>query len=140
MTKEFGLGKRRKRIKVGDKRRENEHPDRHRQEQPSQRESGNSSRLVVALLCASAGLPVVPLHGVKAGLCTCDNEHCEQPGRHPRTEKGLQDATTDPKKIEQMWRQWPKAKVAIALSPQLVAVVVEGKAGREELQKLKDEK
>ena len=142
MTKKikFGFGKRRKRTKAGDKRRENEQPERHRRERhPDNKESGgDSNRMAMALLCASAGLPVVPLHGVKGGLCTCGNEYCEQPGRHPRTENGLQDATTDSEEVKQMWGRWPKAKAGIALGAQsrVFALVIEGAAGKESLRKL----
>jgi hypothetical protein len=99
-------------------------------------DDGNSDRTAMALRYAEAGLHLVALHGVKEGLCTCGDKHCEQPGRHARTE----NATTHPEKIKQMWQRWPKAKIGVALSPKLVAVVVEGKAGRKELQKLEDEK
>jgi hypothetical protein len=94
--------------------------------------------MAMALLCASDGLRVVPLHGVKDGLCTCGKEHCEQPGRHPRTKNGLKDATTDPEKIKQMWARWPKAKAGIALGPtsRVLALVSEGAAGKESLRKL----
>jgi hypothetical protein len=92
----------------------------------------------VALLCASAGLPVVPLHGVKGGRCTCRNEHCDQPGRHPRTENGLQDATTDSEDVKQMWGRWPKAKAGIPLGTQsrVLALVSEGATGKASLRKL----
>jgi hypothetical protein len=88
MTKEIkvGLGKKKKQKKAGDKQCK---PGSHRREHhPGNKESGsNNTRLQVALLCASVGLPVVPLHGVKGGLCTCGNDQCEQPGRHPRTKR-----------------------------------------------------
>jgi ParB/RepB/Spo0J family partition protein len=133
----FGFGKRTKRMKAGDKRRENEQAETH--SHPGNKGSGDvTSRMAMALLCASAGLRVVPLHGVKEGLCTCRNEHCEQPGRHPRTENGLQDVTTDPEEVKQMWRRWPKAKAGIALgtTSRVLALVSEGATGKESLRKL----
>lgn len=128
-------GKRRNGTKAADKRRENEQPERHLREHKS---GGVTSRMDVAWLCASVDLPVVPLHGVKGGLCTCGNEHCEQPGRHPRTQNGLQDATTDSKEVKQMWGRWPKAKAGIVLGTQsrVLALVSEGAAGKAGLRKL----
>jgi Bifunctional DNA primase/polymerase, N-terminal len=133
----FGFGKRTKRMKAGDKRHENEQAETH--SHPGNKESGDvTSRMAMALLCASEGLRVVPLHGVKEGLCTCRNEHCDQLGRHPRTENGLQDATTDPEEVKQMWGRWPKAKAGIALGTKsgVIALVTEGAAGKESLRKL----
>jgi Bifunctional DNA primase/polymerase, N-terminal len=130
-------GLRTKRMKAGDKRRESEQAETH--SHPDNKESGDvTSRMAMALLCASEGLCVVPLHGVKNGLCTCGNQHCEQPGRHPRTKNGLKDATTDPEEVKQMWGRWPKAKAGIAPGPtsRVLALVSEGAAGKESLRKL----
>jgi hypothetical protein len=100
-----------------------------------------SPRLATALRCAKAGLPVVPLHGIKTGgSCTCGDADCKRPGNHPRTPNGLADATTDPQKIKKMWGRWPIAKIGIALGSGLIAVVVKNKAGREALKKLESPK
>jgi Bifunctional DNA primase/polymerase, N-terminal/ParB-like nuclease domain len=123
-----------KRMKAGDKRREAE-----THSHPGNKESGDvTSPMAMALLCASEGLRVVPLYGVKKGLCTCGNEHCEQPGRHPRTKNGLKDATTDPEKIKRMWGRWPKAKAGIPLGThsRVLALVSEGATGKASLRKL----
>jgi hypothetical protein len=78
-----------------------------------------------ASMCAEAGLPVFPLHGLKNGSCTCGDEDCELPGEHPRTANGLDDATTDPEKIREFWTKWPKAKIGIVLgAPDIIAAVV----------------
>jgi hypothetical protein len=45
----------------------------------------DSPRLSMALLCATALAPIVPLHGRKDGHGTCGDEDCELPGAHPRT-------------------------------------------------------
>jgi ParB-like chromosome segregation protein Spo0J len=85
----------------------------------------DSTRLSTALRYASAGLPVVPLHGTKDGRCTCGNEDCARPGEHPRTEHGLDDATTDPVKVGELWTKSPKAKIGIATgAPDIIALVV----------------
>jgi hypothetical protein len=141
MTKKikFGLGKRRKQTKVGGKRREHEQSELHSRS-GNKASGGVTSRMDVALLCASVDLPVVPLHGVKGGLCTCGNEHCEQPGRHPRTENGLQDATTDRERINEYWTKWPKAKIGVVLGRKsgVIALVTEGSAGKKTLRDLEE--
>jgi hypothetical protein len=80
------------------------------------------SQLQVACLCASHAA-VVSSHGLKNKQCTCGNEDCKRPGKHPGTPHGLQDATTDLKLIEKFWTQWPKAKVIIATGVEDVLAV-----------------
>jgi Bifunctional DNA primase/polymerase, N-terminal len=132
-----GLGKWKKQKKAGDKRRKDEQPERHRREHhPGNKGSGsNNTRLEVALLCATAGLPVVPLHGVKDGLCTCGKD-CEHPGRHPRTKR----ATTDRTLIKKYWTKWPKAKIGIVLGTAsgVLALVAEGSTGKKTLNALEE--
>lgn len=48
-------------------------------------------------------------------VCDCGRKpgvDCK-PGKHPRTEHGLSDATTDLKTIEAWGKQWPEANLAI---------------------------
>ena len=84
-------------------------------------------------------MAVVPLHGIEGGQCTCGISDCRQPGRHPRTSAGIQDATTDSDKIESYWAEWPKARIGVAVGnkSRVLAVVVEGTAGRNSLRKLR---
>ena len=45
---------------------------------------------------AELGLPVIPLHTVRDGVCSCkERAACTRPGKHPRTTNGVRDATTD---------------------------------------------
>lgn len=63
------------------------------------------------------GWPTLPLHTPTDGVCDCpDREACENPGKHPRTMHGLDDASTDEATIRRWWRIWPHANVAIDLS------------------------
>lgn len=67
-----------------------------------------------ALAYAKAGLPVIPLHGVlDDGSCTCGSAGCSSPGKHPRTPKGLKEATTEVKQIKRWWgpNKWPSASI-----------------------------
>jgi hypothetical protein len=129
---------REKRPKPGGKPRKKVQGERHgRKRQPSQDKSSNSnSRLDLALLCARAGLPVVPLHGVKGGLCTCPNGHCEQPGRHPR----IKHPTANRALIRKYWTKWPKAKIGVVLGAEsgALALVTEGSAGKKTLRALEE--
>ena len=72
-------------------------------ERPSNAEPHSFSKMQVAALCASHDLAVVPSHGSKDGQCTCNDANCKHPGRHPRTEHGLRDATTDQTLIKKLW-------------------------------------
>jgi hypothetical protein len=128
--------KRTKRMKAGDKRRENEQPERREHRRGNRKSGSNNTRLEVALLCASAGLPVVPLHGLRGGQCTCGNKDCERPGRHPRTKRAI----TDRALIKKDWAKWPKAKIGIVLGTAsgVVALVAEGSAGKKTLSALEE--
>ena len=74
-----------------------------------------TTMLDAALEYARAGLPVVPLHGIRQdGSCTCGRSDCASPGKHPRTRNGLKDATTSISAIRKWWskNQWPNASIA----------------------------
>jgi hypothetical protein len=85
----------------------------------------------LALQYAREGFLVVPLHGIKDGHCTCGDEYCNRSGKHPRTKRGIVDATSDPMEIERLWAKRPKAKIGILMGgpSKLVALVTEGEAG-----------
>lgn len=57
---------------------------------------------------------VIPLHSIVDGKCTCSNERCRSAGKHPRTEHGSHDASSDKVQVREWWRQWPDANVGIA--------------------------
>ena len=73
-----------------------------------------SRKLKAALLYARRGWPVVPIHSVHDGQCTCGADDCQSPGKHPRSPHGLKDATADETVIEHWWAKWPNANVAVA--------------------------
>lgn len=73
--------------------------------------------LAVALEYAERGWPVFPLHSIqRGGACSCGTR-CDlkrmAPGKHPRTQHGFQDATTDAKQIRDWWTGWPDANIGI---------------------------
>src|SRR5262252_2621727 len=71
--------------------------------------------LTAALQYAALGLSVVPVHSINGdGWCSCrDGKSCASPGKHPRTQNGIRDAT----EIERFWSKWPDANIGIATGP-----------------------
>lgn len=68
-----------------------------------------------ALRYAACGWRVFPLHTpTSAGRCSCGKAECKDVGKHPRTEHGLLDATTDEATIRHWWARWPNANLGIA--------------------------
>jgi hypothetical protein len=84
-----------------------------------------------ALGYAARGIPVLPLHApllrsapgrdlavVTVG-CSCGDQVCDRPGKHPRTQlapHGVAHATRDPERIEGWWRRAPDANIGLATS------------------------
>lgn len=85
------------------------------QDVPPVETTGDGDRMVdYALRYACWGWAVLPLHTVVAGKCTCGNAACKSAGKHPRTQHGVADASTDPNTIRAWFARWPDANVAIA--------------------------
>lgn len=90
-----------------------------------------SSLLEAALGYAARGIKVFAVHGTDTdGRCSCGRSDCDSPGKHPRTEHGLRDATTDEDTIRATWDRWPDANVAINMGASgLVGIDVDVKSG-----------
>ena len=101
------------------------------------RKHGNAK---LALRYAQAGCAVVPLHGSRNGDCTCGDDQCDRPGKHPRPKRGSAAATTDPEEIKRLWTKWPHAKIGMVLGgpSKLAALVANGEAGRRSLRAIKE--
>ena len=70
--------------------------------------------LRAAITYARRGWPVAPAHSPRRDRsCSCGDASCDRVGKHPRTRRGLTDATTDEKTIREWWAQWPDANVLI---------------------------
>ena len=91
-----------------------------------------------ALAYAARGWLVVPLHNPKQGVCSCRKKNCSSPGKHPRTEHGLNDGSRDPKQIARWWDKWPDANLGILTGREsgLVVLDVDGMDGKQSLQAL----
>lgn len=100
-----------------------------------------------ALRYARRGWPVFPCHHAHSTSgCSCEDDRCTSPGKHPRTQRGLLDASTHRSVIARWWSRWPQANVAIRTGgrgrggPGLLVVDVDPPHGGEaSLQQLMDE-
>jgi hypothetical protein len=73
---------------------------------------GTNALLDAALGYAAAGYYVFPTHDMSSGRCSC-GATCASPGKHPRTRRGLNDATIDAVTVRAWWGQWAKANIGI---------------------------
>jgi hypothetical protein len=94
--------------------------------------------LSAALAYAARGWPVLPLHAVANGACTCPDPACTSIGKHPLTVHGSKDATTDADRIRRWWAEAPTANVGLATGQAAGRFVVgpDGQAGIEALAQL----
>lgn len=72
------------------------------------------SVLVQVQLYAGLGLQVLPVHGIVDGVCTCGNDKCSSPGKHPLFSTGVYGATADAEWLDSIYKSHPNANVAIA--------------------------
>jgi hypothetical protein len=94
---------------------------------------------------ATRGVPVLPLHtpqlrpvtaerdqAVVAVGCSCGDQGCDRPGKHPRTllvPHGVAQATRDPEWIEGWWRRAPLANIGLATGHQVDVLDLDGPEG-----------
>lgn len=57
---------------------------------------------------------VFPLHHINEESCTCGDEFCNSPAKHPRIVGGFKSATKNKLKINEWWSKWPRANIGIA--------------------------
>jgi len=92
-----------------------------------------------AELYALAGWPVLPLHDVTWGACSCTaGQDCRNEGKHPRTPHGFHDASTDLRQVGRWWGMYPFANIGIATggTSRLAVVDLDGRPGRQSWQHL----
>ena len=91
-----------------------------------------------ALDLAKQGGAVFPLHTVDDGKCSCAARDCERPGKHPRTRRGLHDASRNEAQVKQWWWQWPDANVGLAtgVASGVVVLDIDGPKGAESIKAL----
>ncbi len=90
-----------------------------------------------ALTWAGVGIPIVPMHQVFDGICSCRaGSECRSAGKHPRWHKtdlpnGAENATTDEEMIRRWWKRWPMSNIGGAMGGTLrwLAVDVDPRNG-----------
>jgi hypothetical protein len=61
------------------------------------------------------GWCVIPVHNPESdGSCSCNNEECDQVGKHPRISAWTENCTTDVNTIEEWFKRWPNTNIGIA--------------------------
>ena len=78
-----------------------------------------------SLAYAAHGWRVFPLHSVKDGLCSCGRRSCKNEGKHPRTPRGVHDATTDEATVRAWWEKWPGANIGVAAGRESDLVIID---------------
>ena len=99
-----------------------------------------SELLTAAMRYADRGWPVFPLHTAADGRCSCGEQRCTSPAKHPRTRHGLRDATTRVETIRVWWLRLPSnVGIRTGAESRLVVVDVDGEQGAESLRALERE-
>ncbi|MED3897392.1 bifunctional DNA primase/polymerase [Priestia aryabhattai] len=77
---------------------------------------------------------VFPLHTPNGHHCSCHNLNCQSAGKHPRTKNGLKEASTNLDLINEWWKKWPNANIAVVTGKEsgFVALDVDPRHGGEE--------
>lgn len=71
------------------------------------------TNLELALTYARKGWYVFPVYSMQEGVCSCGNTDCKSPGKHPRTQHGVNDATNDEQQVTQWWQENPDANIGV---------------------------
>jgi hypothetical protein len=71
------------------------------------------------------GWLILPCHHIERRRCSCGNPRCETPGKHPRTQHGFYDASSDIRDIESWTRRFPKANWALRTGPETGISVID---------------
>ena len=71
------------------------------------------------------GWQIFPCHSIELGRCTCKQDNCGNPGKHPRTQHGFKDATTDPIMISAWMKRWPSINRALPTGPETGFTVID---------------
>ena len=71
------------------------------------------------------GWPIIPTHGVyRQGLCTCGNERCDRPGKHPARTNYRAMAADSSETLASRWTQVP-FNIALLIPPSMIVVDVD---------------
>ncbi|MGC2764722.1 MAG: bifunctional DNA primase/polymerase, partial [Candidatus Acidiferrum sp.] len=66
------------------------------------------------------------MHAIRDGKCSCPKgDACERAGKHPITQHGVNDATTNRKQIKRWWTANPNANIGIATGSKSGIIVLD---------------
>jgi hypothetical protein len=83
---------------------------------------------------AALGFPVVPMHTPRpGGGCSCPDQACPDPGKHPRLRGWQRLAAADPAVVGEWWQRWPQANLALATGRRFDVLDLDGDQGMEAL-------
>lgn len=82
-----------------------------------------------AIQYAQNGYKIFPVYEITAeGTCSCNKrENCNSPGKHPRTQRGVKDASSSLDDIKKWWGTWPNANIGMATGEGIVVVDIDGR-------------
>jgi hypothetical protein len=83
---------------------------------------------------AALGYGVVPMHTAQpGGGCTCPDQACPDPGKHPRLRGWQRLAATDAAVVGEWWRRWPDANLGLPTGRRFDVLDLDGDQGVEAL-------
>jgi hypothetical protein len=89
-------------------------------------------RLRLARLYVKRGWPVFPVHAPIHGRCSCHRQACPNIGKHPWTEHGHRDATTDEAQLKVWWEEecsWANVGIRTGRESGLVVLDIDPRHG-----------
>lgn len=94
------------------------------------------SMLDHALAYAARGWPCFPVHTPTDRGCSCRDASCSSVGKHPRTSRGMNDASTDPEVVRAWWTRWPDANIGLRTGVAFDVIDIDALAGCDALDDL----
>lgn len=71
------------------------------------------------------GWAMFPCHSIVNGACSCGNDDCDSPGKHPRTYNGVKAATNDLHQLREWARQFPNCNWGLATGQPSNVIVID---------------
>ena len=95
--------------------------------------------LEAAINYSHKGFRIFPLHSVNdRGHCSCGQQDCDSPGKHPRNYNGLKGSTTDETQIVKWWKKFPDPNIGLRTGRGLFVLDVDGDEGEGSLYELQE--
>jgi hypothetical protein len=87
-----------------------------------------------AAVYAVLGFSVVPMHTARpGGRCSCPDQACPDPGKHPRLRGWQRLVAADAAVVGEWWRRWPDANLGLATGRRFDVLDLDGDPGEEAL-------